>query len=426
MRVLPSLYPRRIAPLSLPLLLVLAASACRREGTSESAGEGSARDSAGIRIVDAPASTEGLPAWSLSAEPIVDIGSAEGDPNAPTFHITDALRLPDGRIVVVNQGTQDLRYFDADGRWLATAGGKGGGPGEFEGLYRAVHGDGDSLLAYDYRSRALSVIGPDASYLSTVRLNLPATAGIAFPVARLSDGSILARTTTVWGMEGSPTEGLKRDTVALVRFRPDGKLTDTVLTTRGNEQYVASVDNSFMVTSAPFGAELLVAAGGKTVYLAQSERWEVRSYDPSGKLVRILRRSVEPARRTDAMKRALLERELESARGDFAKVLEKVFPEMPFPDRLPALGELSVDRAGDLWVADYAPPTADSTHWTIFGPGGRPAARLAVPTGLTFYEIGPDWVLAAQQDELSAPDVQLYGLRRGSAAGQTRSGVPNR
>ena len=43
----------------------------------------------------------------------------------------DATKLSDGRIVVADRSTSELRVFDAAGTYLATWGGLGEGPGEF-------------------------------------------------------------------------------------------------------------------------------------------------------------------------------------------------------------------------------------------------------------------------------------------------------
>ncbi len=91
------------------------------------------RDSAGVRIVENTVGRwqEG-DAWTVAPTPLVDIGGVEGDPTQQLFGVGDAHRLPDGRIVVANYGSQELLFYDSDGAYLLTAGGRGGGPGEFQ------------------------------------------------------------------------------------------------------------------------------------------------------------------------------------------------------------------------------------------------------------------------------------------------------
>ena len=78
--------------------------------------------------------------WRVAAEPTVDIGVLDGAPEYQLFRVRAALTLSDGRIVVSNSGTQQLRLYDPQGRYLVTAGGPGEGPGEFARLGQLLLG----------------------------------------------------------------------------------------------------------------------------------------------------------------------------------------------------------------------------------------------------------------------------------------------
>jgi hypothetical protein len=133
--------PARLAALAaLPLL-----AAC---GGEAGAAAPVVRDSAGVRIVEnaRPAWGEGE-GWRSSPEPLVDVGLAEGDAAYQFGRVAGALRLDDGRIVVADGQANELRWFDAAGRHLKTAGRKGGGPGEFDGLHALLRLPGDSVAA---------------------------------------------------------------------------------------------------------------------------------------------------------------------------------------------------------------------------------------------------------------------------------------
>ena len=79
------------------------------------------RDSAGVTIVEnfGPAWSDGE-AWHTSAEPAVDIGGENADANYNLFQVTDATRLRDGRLVIANAGTNELRFYDQSGRHVRT------------------------------------------------------------------------------------------------------------------------------------------------------------------------------------------------------------------------------------------------------------------------------------------------------------------
>ena len=104
-------------------------------------------DSAGIRIVEnVGASWTSDQAWRLSQEPIAEIGRLD-EPAHQLSRVVGATRLADGRIVVGDGGSGELRFFDAFGQYLATAGGKGEGPGEFRFMLYVTRVAGDTLVA---------------------------------------------------------------------------------------------------------------------------------------------------------------------------------------------------------------------------------------------------------------------------------------
>jgi len=86
--------------------------------------------------------------WSLSDEPLLRIGVVSGDEPYQMHDVRDAVRLPDGRIVVAHQGARQVRVYAPDGRFLIASGGDGDGPGEWRMISEVRPLDGDTLLAY--------------------------------------------------------------------------------------------------------------------------------------------------------------------------------------------------------------------------------------------------------------------------------------
>jgi hypothetical protein len=87
--------------------------------------------------------------WQLSSKPLLEIGVVEGDPNYELFDARSSIRLRDGRIVVLNSGANELRIFDKQGKFVAKAGRRGNGPGEFRAATRIYYTHADSFLVYD-------------------------------------------------------------------------------------------------------------------------------------------------------------------------------------------------------------------------------------------------------------------------------------
>lgn len=103
-------------------------------------------DPAGVEIV-----TSAAPTWSaaerrtVSAEPEVEIGVETGAEEYMLSNVGGAVRLSDGRIVVADGDALVLRVYDADGRYLSSMGGRGGGPGEFGYLFGLLNCVEDEL-----------------------------------------------------------------------------------------------------------------------------------------------------------------------------------------------------------------------------------------------------------------------------------------
>ncbi len=123
--------------------------------------------------------------WTLGETPLVQIGVLEGEEAYQLHDVTSATRLPDGRIVVANDGSRELRFFGSDGRFILARGGPGEGPGEYRVLDRVRMGGADSLLVFDTYQRRTSVLDP--------------TTGEYRGAARISDGEAFPFDEWVYG-----------------------------------------------------------------------------------------------------------------------------------------------------------------------------------------------------------------------------------
>ncbi len=62
---------------------------------------------------------------------------------------------------------------------------------------------------------------------------------------------------------------------------------------------------------------------------------------------------------------------------------------------------------GRLWVQDY-PGLVDDPAWTIYDADGARVARITLPGTFRPYDMGEDWVLGRETDELEVEHVRLY------------------
>lgn len=376
------------------------------------------RDSAGIQIVEntSPRWPEGH-GWRLSERPAVDIGVLDGDPHYQLFRVTGALRLSDGRLVVANSGTNELRYYDPSGAYMTSAGRRGGGPGEFGGLSWLGASAGDSVLAYDWPNRRISVFDADGRFARgfVLRDLSHAPPGHVHP-AVLGAGLLLIGTQRFF-REGPLTTGVYHDTIFHLVFDGEGVLADTAGRHAGAEFFVAALGEHIDLMPLPFGRSTHTAPWRDGFFFGTGASYEVAYYSLSGNLLRSVRKTHTATQVTPAHIRSYVEAQLEEIDDqEERRFIESVFAEMPFPETMPAYQDVLVDADGNLWVQEYRKPGASRPSWTVFDSDGVMLGVVETPTRFTVYQIGNDFVLGRWTDELDIEHVQLYELRKDPSA----------
>lgn len=381
----------------MPMLLA-ALAAC--EGARGAEDEPSAHD--GVPVVE-NADGGDRPAWTLGPEPLTDIG---GQDESALVLATSAVRTRDG-IVVADAGTGELRWFDAAGRPLRTAGRRGGGPGEFQHIGWVGLLPGDSLAAWDPVLRRLSMFDPAGRFARHV--SIPARGPLAW-VAGVLDGRALIIADRA-GVQPSAGEPAWRDTAVLLRVALAGGTADTLGRFAGTEWY----SGGGRVMSRPLGRQTAATAGGGTVYVGTAEEYEVRAYGPDGRPRTRIRRPHAPVRVRREDREAYLARTVHvggSAQDRRARA--QALANAPFPQTMPPYTGLLTDARGNLWVRETQPPSATPpvSRWSVFDPRGRWIATVRGPARFRALQAGADWVLGVQPDSSDADHVRIYPLRK--------------
>ncbi|NIM49992.1 MAG: hypothetical protein GTN78_22450 [Gemmatimonadales bacterium] len=394
----------------LRLVVVLVASACAADAGRDSAAL--VRDSVGIRIVEnlEPAWVPGEE-WRLGPEPILDIGRAEGEPEYQLFRAASALRLADGRIVIANAGTHELRFYDAAGRHLTTSGRKGGGPGEFEGLLWVSRFRGDSLLAYDWRQRRLSVFDDQGRFARSVTLRAPDGRRISGVVGPFDDGTFVVQVQAPDDEE--VVAGVVRPAATLFRCGTDGEFGDSLASYRDVEGFQhALAGGGAMWMGRFFGRSTELFVQGDRLYVAPTDAYEILLYSPVGVLQSVVRKRHEHLPVTDADIKSQWDRMLERYESDpnARATVVGVLNAMPMHRTMPAFSSVLVDDVGNIWVLEYSRPGDTTRRWTVFDSGGRLLGSLQPPRRFRILHLGDDFVLGKWWDELDVEHVQLYEL----------------
>ena len=129
--------------------------------------------------------------WTLSPDPILEIGEQVGEPGYLLSGIVGASRLDDGSLLLCNQADRTIRYYDATGRFLRQSAGQGAGPTELRQLNWCVH-RGRETWVFQVPALPLKVFDDSGELSRTVPMPRPggrvaqpallalATSGLAF------------------------------------------------------------------------------------------------------------------------------------------------------------------------------------------------------------------------------------------------------
>lgn len=363
-------------------------------------------DSAGVAVV---VNRVGLSSdsCSLAAEPRLRIGTAAGDPDYEFFSIYGVATLSDGRIAVLNGGTEEVRLYDRTGTHVRTFGRRGGGPGEFRSVLTLNVVSGDTLVVGDYRPWRFNLFTPDGEFLRTVE---PENQYINTPrvMEMTSQGEFLLGGTCCRPQENE----FVQDSLILVIYDRSGALVDSL----GSVAYRVEgyLDPSIRFIGPPLFAPFTdVELSGETYLTAygRSPEIEVRGLD--GALRRLIRWTAGDRAVTPEDVEAYRDQILEAAAQGSARLRPytqaRISDERPVADSFPTHAGLALGRDGNLWVQQFRRPgDAPRRRWLRFDSAGRFRCHLTVPDGFVPYEYGSDYLLGVHTDELDVETVVSY------------------
>jgi hypothetical protein len=380
------------------LLTLLAAAAC----TSERRASGfEVRDSAGVRIAEsgAPVWTS-RDAWQVEASPAADIGATQGDSTAELSDVTGIERLSDGRIVIGNGDTHDLRFYDSTGHFLRRVGGAGAGPGEFRSLGRLFLLPGDTIVVSDVQLRRLTVFDSAGRLVRTSQL---AAGTQGNPMVLLTDRTFLARPGFLIQHGQS---GVRRDSAWIIRYDLQGALLDTVGRFIAGENFVYSEGKQSLGGPLPYGKDSYYAARKGGFYFGSGDAPEVHAYDAHGRMTAIVRFHRPPAAITDAHIAQL------RLPDDSASALwNRVLASLDFPKQFPAYAGMLRDANANLWLKDFGwPPDETAEIWQVFDANSRWLGALDMPARFNLMRVSGDYLLGIARDDLDVEHVRVYRL----------------
>ena len=370
-------------------------------------------DSAGVRIVESTAPLWGDERpWTVAPEPELDIGGLSAEPEYDFYQILGLVRLPDGRIVVANRGTDEIRFYDSNGLYLSTSGGEGGGPGMYYGLQGLWLLGGDSLVAWDIYSVRTTILDSEGTYVRSWTPSIPGREASFRARTLCGDGSFLLGTRR----DGPVIYGARRDSLLYHRFDRDGAFVDSVGRFPRSETYAVRGGSDgpamrIFLFNLPFGRRTSDGPYGDGFFFASSMTYEIGIYSSAGELRRLVRRDTPNRKVTEEDVERLRTDWLEGARDeeDLRFTLETL-EEMPIPSEMPAYNGALADLEGNLWVRDYQAAGTTVSTWSVFDSVGVWLGTVEIPPDLRVRQIGPDYILGTWRDDLDVEHVRLHRL----------------
>ncbi len=355
------------------------------------------RDSAGVTIVENSRVATPRTAFTLSPSPAMQV-TGRNDVLEYLFspNVAAVGRLSDGRIVVGDQWSFNVRVFDTNGRHQRTFGEMGSGPGQLAPITRIFILPADTIAVVDGR---VSLFTPEGRF---IRVESMGIAGMT-PLARLADGDWISR------------RGTGRDSVRVFRVSrtelgaspADTGLRLAVYDPRDTSLHAAGAYVPSTTGSTPFLPSVVIAGFDNGFLMGDGQTFEIREYSPNGRLRRIIRRDVD-LRLSDADKAAYRAGELAGKGGDPA--VELRLASAVFPKKVPAFQRILVDPSGRIWAQDYLRASHIPLSWTVFDRNGKMLGVVRVPVGFRVFEVGNDYILGRLRDARGQAHIQLYRL----------------
>lgn len=403
----------RAKVLTISILLLDLTAACAYD--SSGSGATVRRDSATVRIVEStepiwPEST----GWSVPSEPEVSIGGATGSAAYLFDEVRGVAETADGRIVVGDEGSNQIRVFGARGRHIVSLGGNGDGPGEFRRL-RSFILQGDTIVAFDGALARLTTYTAAGELLQTTEIE---PAPVPDHPLRMYDivgilNEALVFVASAFPANREPTARTHWDEAPTLIYSRVGTRLGVLGEASGMDTY-STPERAGAVTFARITS---AAVRHDRLYMTDGGHLEVRIYDRTGGPAEIWRILQE--------RRPVTGQTLETYFNHMAasgqipqESIERLRGNRPYRDFLPWISAVKVDPSGNLWIRLYQHGfSPDSERWFVIDARGVWLGEVTMPEGFSPYEITDDRILGVATDSLGVESVRLYGLAKDSPPG---------
>jgi hypothetical protein len=325
--------------------------------------------------------------------------------------VSAAKRVGSDRYLIANDGSYEIREYDALGQLVQSMGGEGEGPGEFRSIDALILA-ADTVIAFDRQLRRFSRFSPSGQFLSSTTLE-GTGAGLSGVPHRMAGGAFIAAWTTSTALtradSGFAVVGdVVRGQVVLIRHEPSGQIGDTLGVFPGHEEGLIESGGFAASTRAPFALGFSLASWADRAVVGTQGRFELNLYEGSV-LRRVIRAPNPDSLVTDERFRALVDRLVSQAPSPQLAEYVANTPE-PQARVAPAFGSFLVSSDDRLWVAESTYWYLTARRWYVFDVDGQRIATVVLPERFRLMDAGADYVLGVWRDDLDVEHVQVFGL----------------
>jgi hypothetical protein len=361
----------------------------------------------------------------------VDIGGKAGDPAYDLAQVTGVIMLSDGRLAVGVGGAYQVRFFGADGAHLATAGRKGSGPGEFQGLGAMWRFPGDSVLVSDLMLRRLTVLsdsgqlGRSFSLGGEAGFQMPQGGRFSFamPGGTLPDGRVLAVAQAFRVNDARP--GAYRDSADYILYSNTGLAPDTLGRFPAIEMEQVTMTMGTQTFSAPspvpLGKTTPTGMIGNDLLISMNDKWEIEEHAADGTLKRIIRMNAPPreigagdvSAHREVMRQAIEDQPM--LRGMPPQIKQQMFDRVEkatYPKTFPYIVAIEAGADGSIWVYEQAKPGVEQRVYAVLDSTGAFLGRVTFPDRFEPRTIGSDRVAGVWKDADDVEHVRVYAIRK--------------
>lgn len=347
--------------------------------------------------------------WRVSVEPVVTIGETHGQLPYVFGNVGDATVLSDGRLVISDNQSSEVRYYDRRGRHLYTSGREGEGPGEFDLVSELVRMPGDTVVVIDPQLQRVSIIDSSGHFARSIPLSSDGfTDAVAIDPRTILMVEDLSSLSTMLE-EG----GLVRDDQRITLLDVVSGSLAPIAPIKGREHIRTLRPGRVSRRRAAFARSTYVTASPGRYFIGNSTSDSIRAYDRDGNLIA----RIGGVRAVHPVTPAAVRRYYQSIYSP--QILERLWTRQDHrdaaPPTTPAYDQLVADPEGNLWVCRFQPPWSNEfSRWDVHDPAGRWLGTVELPIRLhhreELLEVGTDYVLLLLRDDLDVQRVAKYRL----------------